>query len=260
MKNKLYETCLATGTRYYKAESLAVSVYADSLRVTDLTNALRPGATCRTWSFYVDGTHRHSVTPCELVELAANCDTLPQLAVVLRSGQPLLPVDGLTVYQRDEKAMRVYSPFAAVKPIKAPQKWTLPHVWKAILAGQIKAGRVEERLTDDYAFDAATDFGRGPCDVQAFARELIEHPGGWCVYGVQPQQDGTLLLKIACHTFDFRTLVFDPAAGKAAADRPAATAKRASAGPGAVPPAKKPPLRFPDPYKWLNQRKEVNAQ
>ena len=48
-----------------------------------------------------------------------------------------------------------------IRPIKTPEKWTLPHVWKAILSGQIYMGQCDGRYTDDYAYDAAVDFKSG---------------------------------------------------------------------------------------------------
>ena len=112
-------------------------------------------------------------------------------------------------YTSELRALRVFTPFKPVKRFAAPEKWTLTHVWKGILTGQIFHGVYNGRYTDDYAYDAHTNFGKGrEMNLLAFAKDLIESPSGWTVT-VDGEKDGVIQLSVDCHTYDFRTLYFD---------------------------------------------------
>jgi len=102
----------------------------------------------------------------------------------------------------------MFSPFVKVKPIKVPKKWTLAHVWKAILSGQITHGKINMILTDDYARDAADNFHIDKeIDLMQFARELVTDPDGWRVYRMGDSED-VIELGLSCYSFDLRTLYF----------------------------------------------------
>jgi hypothetical protein len=116
--------------------------------------------------------------------------------------------DGSTTYHLHmEKAVRVYSPFAVYNPLKAaPAKWTVAHVIRALWNGQFEGLKCDNQFTDDYAFDAAANFGRGQIrDGRAFASKLIESPSGWWAHG--PSADGAEV-SICCHTFDCNSFKF----------------------------------------------------
>ena len=131
------------------------------------------------------------------------CDTLSELVAWLRSGNPVRDVDGLTFTTGSQPSNRTFSPFTSVKPVKLGERLNAATVAKAIRAGQIAAGRTEGRYTDDYAFDAATDFGRGTIDIQAFAQDIYENPRGWRFWW---RDDMRREIVAACHTFDYKTL------------------------------------------------------
>lgn len=117
------------------------------------------------------------------------------------------------VYTSTLKSMNVFTPFKEIKPIKVPDKWTLPHVWKAILSGQIYEGHCDGRYTDDYAYDAAVDFRSGVrLYLPSFAKELIESPSGWRVYADHTDGD-QVQLSVDCYTFNLNTLQFEAKCG-----------------------------------------------
>ena len=211
---RLIDVLLDYGERFYKAEQLRTCVYNGQLVITDISDALKPGKSCKEWAFYIHSWENpDNLAPVEFVEMATGCDTLQELAAFLRAGESFLEVRGLNIATREMKAIRTYSPFAVIKPIKAPEKWTIAHVWKAILSGQISAGSVSGIYTDDYAFDAAYNFQAGDMGREGLlqlAQKLIDSPRGWSVYEAKTQENGSVVLKIACHTFDFRELVFCP--------------------------------------------------
>lgn len=113
------------------------------------------------------------------------------------------------VYESSTRSMKTFTPFKPIRPIRLPAKWTLPHVWKAILSGQIYQGWCTGRYTDDYAYDAAVNFhsGRG-LHLPSFAKELIEDPSGWYVH--PDKAEGTSIpLSVNCYSFNTNTLLFD---------------------------------------------------
>lgn len=191
---------------YFSDSLISAHPYRDSLVIIDLANAMQTGKTCARWLFSARPWHMDASRLCltEYVEMAApECDTLAELVDWLRSGKPLQEVDGLTVSVGEQPSNRTFSPFAPVKPVKLGDRLNAGTIAKAIRAGQIVAGRTEGRYTDDYAFDAATDFGRGEIDVQAFAQDIYENPRGWRFWW---HDETRREIVAACHTFDYKTL------------------------------------------------------
>lgn len=163
--------------------------------VTDLTNALKPGKEVTQYIFKGNMWDVLFFTYDE-----------PVSEVLKRLYRQ--EVRNIEYRTRTLPSMRVFSPFVEVKKIAVPKKWTIPHVWKAILSGQIVAGRTDMRLTDDYAWDATTNFGRGDLNLLYFAQEIIEHPDGWWIK-VERETDKYIRLSLKCHSFDYKTLIFD---------------------------------------------------
>ena len=191
---------------YFEGLNVSAHPYRDSLGMIDLVDAMKPGKRCARWFFSVSPWKMDADRLCmtEYVEMAApECDTLAELVAWLRAGKPLHEVDGLAVDTGAQASNRTFSPFAPVKPVKLGERLNAATIAKAIRAGQIVAGRTEGRYTDDYAFDAATDFGRGEIDVQAFAQDIYEHPNGWSFWW---HDDTRRVIVAACHTFDYKTL------------------------------------------------------
>ena len=191
---------------YFEGLNVSAHPYSNSLVIIDLADAMKPGKSCTRWLFSVSPWKMDAARlwMTEYVEMAApECDTLAELVAWLRAGKPLQEVDGLTVDIGAQASNRTFSPFAPVKPVKLGERLNAATVVKAIRAGQIAAGRTECRYTDDYAFDAATDFGRGEIDVQAFAQDIYEHPNGWRFWW---RDETRREIVAACHTFDYKTL------------------------------------------------------
>lgn len=122
-----------------------------------------------------------------------------------------ITIDGLTIHREDLEAKRVFNPNAVshLKPVKklpeVGKTVRLPTVVKLLVNGQVTAFH-DQKLTDDYAYDNATNFGKGDASCMALAEKLVNSPSGWRSY---MQEDGKLL--VACHHFDYYTLtVTDP--------------------------------------------------
>ena len=191
---------------YFEGLNISARPYRNSLVVIDLANAMQNGKACTRWLFSVSPWHMDTsrLSFTAYIKMAApECDTLAELVDWLRAGKPLQEVDGLTVSVGGQPGNRTFPPFAPVKPVKLGDRLTAATIAKAIRAGQIVAGRTDGRYTDDYAFDAATDFGRGEIDVQAFAQDIYENPRGWRFWW---HDDTRREIVAACHTFDYKTL------------------------------------------------------
>lgn len=203
---RIFDFCANHDDLYFSDALVCVHPYSNSLVIIDLTDAMQNGKTCARWLFSVSPWKMDADRLCmtEYVEMAApECDTLAELVAWLRAGKPLREVDGLTISAGTQPGNRTFSPFAPVKPVKLGDRLNAGTIAKAIRAGQIVAGRTDGRYTDDYAFDAATDFGRGEIDVQAFAQDIYENPRGWRFWW---HDDTRREIVAACHTFDYKTL------------------------------------------------------
>lgn len=191
---------------YFSDSLISARPYRYSLVIIDLANAMKNGKTCTRWLFSVSPWHMDTskLSFTAYIKMAApECDTLAELVDWLRAGKPLQEVDGLTVSVGGQPGNRTFSPFAPIKPVKLGDRLSAATIAKAICAGQIVAGRTDGRYTDDYAFDAATNFGRGEIDVQAFAKDIYEDPCGWRFWW---HDDTRREIVAACHTFDYKTL------------------------------------------------------
>ena len=173
------------------------------IAITDLTNAMLPGKTCKRIVLQPEDEYSPNVMHAGLDTFRAVYDTF-----FVREEKPDMEC---RIWKSDLKASRVFSPFRKIRPIKTPEKWTLPHVWKAILSGQIYMGQCDGRYTDDYAYDAAVDFKSGmELHLPSFARRLIEEPSGWHVYPDKTRGNVTYL-SVNCYSFNLNTLHYDAA-------------------------------------------------
>lgn len=112
---------------------------------------------------------------------------------------------GPIIFRRDaNKSIRTYSPFARYKPLSAePSKWNMAHVIRALWCSQFEDLRCNGRYSDDYAYDAASNFGEGAItDGRLFAARIIESPSGWWV-----SRSGDLVT-VSCHQFDHNSFKF----------------------------------------------------
>ena len=200
-----------SGTIYFKAENMKVSRWSgfDDWRVTDLTNALKPGKSCREYCLKsVSGGHGnlnttnfiYSAFNGQLDRLWIYCESLTfdHKYNPVRVTSPI--EDDVEIYRTDVQSIRVFSPFNLnnVKPLKSmPKKWTLTHVRSALVNGQFKDLKCNYVLTDDYAWDAAVNFKKGSIKAPIeFIKGIIENPSGWWT----SFRDGTVA--VCCHSFD----------------------------------------------------------
>lgn len=176
-----------------------VSVKPQRIIIKDLRNALVPGKECE----------RLTLEPEDVYSSECLFSGLNTFREVYDKFYVRGELPDCHVYRSQSRSMQTFTPFRLIRPIQPPVKWTLPHVWKAILSGQIFDGQVDGRYTDDYAYDAAMNFRAGvKLHLPSFAQELIESPSGWHVTA-NAQDDGIIRLSVNCHSFYLNTLLFD---------------------------------------------------
>ena len=145
----------------------------DSIYITDLENASKNGKTCAEYSLY---RRDHSNKDPISLHLINNYDikTVSELHTALKDNRDL--GFEVQIVKRERKGVETFSPFAEIKPVtKIPERWNKRNFANAILSGQIYYGQIDERLTDDYAYDAAMKFNEGvPLNIPYTAREIVE--------------------------------------------------------------------------------------
>lgn len=185
-----------------------------SMTITQLGNALKIGATCERFRFDLPMSSEKSIWG-----LLDDVDySLAQLLDVLASvdfdhGRP--EIFGASVSAGSEPAIRVFSPFRLdrLKPLdRLPNKWTVKHAIRAVANGQYDSLRCKGQYTDDYAYDAARNFGEGEINAALpFIQKIIECPSGWRVY-----DDGNGRIGLCCHHFDNNEIKVNLEASRAA--------------------------------------------
>ena len=192
-------SCWENDEGYFADIKAYVEVRVQRIIIVDLRDALVPGRECERLTL-----EPHDVYNSEC--LHAGLDTF---RAVYEKFFVRRELPDCHVYTSTEKGMRVFTPFKRIRPIEPPTKWTLSHVWKAILSGQIYQGQCDGRYTDDNAYDAAVNFRSGVgLHLPSFAKQLIESPSGWSVY-VDRQEGEQIQLSVNCHSFNMNTLFFD---------------------------------------------------
>ena len=187
---------------YFADINAHIWMYYGQVVITDITNALSSGKTCKSLSVTI--TDNSEMPACTL----SNSGLKTFKAIYNKfflNGE----IGDYKAYPREEKSINTFSPFVEIKPIKTPTKWTLAHTWKAILSGQIYNGKIDGKYSDDYAYDAASGYSTGcSFDLISFAQKLIESSSGWHCY--PDKQDGDKVqLSVNCHSFDLRTVYYD---------------------------------------------------
>lgn len=206
----------AHGRHYCEQEQVCInSANGGTVIITNLSDALQRGKTCAqytiepvTWGQPVDVDLVNYIWPrWGDPGIADFCATL------FANKLPADFADTFRVSRQEQPSIRTFSPFADIKPIRRPKKWTIAHIWKSILAGQITEGQTDMHLTDDYARDAADNFQRGqPVHLLLFAQRIIERPSGWWVQ-VTREVDDMVTLSVNCHHFDYKTFIWRESVG-----------------------------------------------
>ena len=181
----------------------------DSISLYDIANAQKIGKTCDYWRLSTDW---NASVALHTKLNQSGIDTIEKLSDFCRSGKTM---DGISVSHYTEKGVEVFSPFVEVKPLKElPDKWTKRNFTQALMSGQLFRGEVAYRYTDDYAYDAAYNFGTGRgLHMPSFAKNEI---GDWgsCTYchntGDGPDKNGAYPVSYSEHTNSCKRLWFDP--------------------------------------------------
>jgi hypothetical protein len=177
--------------------------------LTDIKNAMKTGKDCRAFSLQID----HNQDNCFFWNWIHQFGYDLQKAFDFLCSLPWdndhkgIELDGFKVYDRTEKAIRVFSPFSkALKPLKEePNKWTVRHVTRALLNNQFDRLKCHGVYTDDYAHDAAVGFRAGEItNSQDFVKQIIESPSGWWVGTHRENKE----ISICCHSFDSNSFFF----------------------------------------------------
>ena len=203
---------------YYQDINAYIHVRPQRITIVDLTNALIPGKECK--SITIEKKDEYS-SLC----LYSGCKTMRDLyeRYFVKGEFP----EDCRVYARQRRSMETFTPFRPIKPIRMPKKWALPHVWKALLAGQVYQGKVDGKYSDDYAYDAAVEYHEGrKLDLPSFAKELIESSNGWHVTATDTEEDKATL-SVDCYSFDMNTLLFQESCNWPEARRRMAEAENA---------------------------------
>lgn len=192
-------SCWENDGGYFADVNAYISVRVNRIVIIDLRNALIPGRECE----------RLVLEHKDLYDNHCLYSGLDTFRAVYDRFFVQREFPDCCVYETKLKSMNTFTPFKEIKPIKTPEKWTLPHVWKAILSGQIFQGTCDGRYTDDYAYDAAVNFRSGvSLHLPSFACKLIDSPSGWTVHPHRTE-DGVVELSVSCYSFDMNTLYFD---------------------------------------------------
>lgn len=165
------------------------------------TNAYKRGKICYRMSFEAK---EENVGFQEFTnEITYFCDLMTEYENSEVTKEVTLNGEKYTLYFSTEKAMSVPPvSYEHIKPLKeAPSNWTKTHVIKLLANNQFKNFKKKSRYTDDYAYDAATNYGEGlEMSAKEMIKELIRFPSGWWFR----QQGNTL--SINCHSFDYNEL------------------------------------------------------
>ena len=196
---------------YFREENIFMRAYQDCIVITDITNALIRGLSCPTFRFHFANGNRDRSLVCEFFNTLDDHNfSLAQFINILRSGESLSWLeDRFNILHAEEPALRVYSPFAHVAPLKKrPKKWTIPHIWKVLLAGQVKQAECTGYYTDDYASDAAYNYRQGVICPVTLAQKIIKSPSGWRAY-IESETEDEIRLNVSCYHFDNNLIIID---------------------------------------------------
>ncbi|QPR75140.1 hypothetical protein I6G80_24335 (plasmid) [Bacillus licheniformis] len=157
-KTKTY----SIGTVYVESEQLAVTLYENALIVRTLDNALKRGKTVikHTAYFQKGSFDGREIMNEYMFFLKINFAELIERAVA--NDLPDIDDGSVKNLHDEEKAVRVFSPFAKPKKVNPHSKWTMTRSLKRSV-GQITQGVQNMALTDDYAYDAAVNFRKVSC-------------------------------------------------------------------------------------------------
>ncbi len=149
----------------------------EGIYVTELENAGKNGKNCTEYAIYHRAYNGKDPVALKLIN-EFNISSVSELYRSLREGKDF----GFEVQieRRERKGVETFSPFIEVKPLaKIPERWNKRNFTNAMLSGQIYGGQIEQRLTDDYRYDAGQNFSEGvPINIVKSARDVVENWSG----------------------------------------------------------------------------------
>lgn len=175
---------------------------AQGIKVTDLTNAGRRGKFCKVVEiFCAAGT---SEKRAKAVTDGLLGPTLNYLAGAGPAESKFMHRGGWHVNRSLVAGKHVFAHESQLKAVykllkEEPEKWTIPHVVRALVNGQAHDCRCESYTSDNDDMDRKR---KGPRDAIAFARELVNDPSGWWV----KPEDGRIL--VVRHSYDANSFQF----------------------------------------------------
>lgn len=198
------------GQAKYAGRIYTIHTGGRSLVVTDMTDAGRTGKTVPQLRVALGDSW--SVNLYEQAILALDAMQLHTKKLPPHSGGKLQVCEE-EAWWSVRKANRVFplEPRKVYKRLDAkPEKWTLPHLIRALVHGQYDDLRCRGVYTDDYAYDAAVNFQEGLIDANRLAKRIIESPSGWWV----GREDEKGEMSVCCHHFDNNKVRINLEAGK----------------------------------------------
>lgn len=180
---------------------LRVRRFTNSIRITDISNALKIGKTCKEISINVAYDKHFYDVDNFFRDLFIGKYSISKIFNLFNEDSELGNVG--YVYVSDKKSNNTFSPLQEniknVKPLKElPKKWTMRHVVKALINNQCEDLKMNYKYSDDYAYDASMNYFEGvKLNNLVFAQDLIEESSGWWT---SINEDNTV--KVCCHTFE----------------------------------------------------------
>ena len=192
IENQNEITASQKGTYYVKKENIRISINVNSISVIDLTNAMQSGKQCKRVSIH----DKYNSDICAKINFMATINNDFKSLLTYTNQE----FDHIDVYTANNDSIRTFSPFAVdkVKPLKEmPKKWTMKHVYKAILNNQYMGLTCNGIYTDDYAYDYSCNYRQGEIlKAMDWIKDIIEHPSGWWC------SMSNNVVHVCCHSFD----------------------------------------------------------
>ena len=163
----------------YKNTNYRIHRYYMCIEILDMTNAGKRGKEVSSLSF----SYQNESSSSEIIYLPF--ENFHKIFVNNSIGEFSLCSDfeKIHISFRKEKSNKYINPDISIykKLTEKPKKWTILHVVRALLNNQFKNLKCEGVYTDDYAFDASVNYGKGELkNVREFCEKIIR--GHWSVY------------------------------------------------------------------------------
>ena len=201
----------------YNNRDIRIHCFNTVVQITDVTNAKKRGKTCVKISAYVN--NHEDIDACKYVNYTniatletffENCEnhevgyTLTGIEhqgykydVVVMASKDVIPA------QYNLKS--IYKPITELK-LKNRYSIKINDIIRILINDNVQVVQ-DGRYTDDYAWDAATNFNEGHTfNPVEFAKDLIKYNSGWSAYVDNEDQKR---IHINCYSFDCRSIYLD---------------------------------------------------